>query len=106
MSRKQHFFINERNKCKFYYFADYKIPMPFFLDTIKISIGNPINESYYLVKNIVHKGKQILALKREEDQNTIILVEANIVGGQLKYISMLSDEELTEVSKIVESSIH
>ncbi|MEH7253886.1 hypothetical protein V7111_17320, partial [Neobacillus niacini] len=76
------------------------------LEPIKITVGNPINDTFHMVKNIVYKEKQIFALKREEDQTNIILVEATIECGQLKCISRLSDDVLTEVIKIVESSIH
>jgi hypothetical protein len=103
----QHFFLaNEQNENLFYHLMEYKIPKPFLLKPIKITVGNPLNDTYYMVKNIVYRKKQILALKREEDQNTIILVEAKIADGQLKYLSMLSDEVLNKVSKIVASSIH
>jgi hypothetical protein len=85
---------------------EYKRTKPFFLYPIKITVGNPINDTYHLVINIVYKEKQILALKRDEDQDNIILVEANIESGQLMCISMLSDDVLTKVIKIVERAIH
>jgi hypothetical protein len=105
MSRRQHFFINERNQTKIYHLMDYKIHRPFFLEPLKITIGNPLNETYYMIKNIVYREKQILALKRDEEQNTIILVEAKIEDGKLTYISMLTDDVLMDVSEIIENYI-
>lgn len=58
-----------------------------------------------MMKNIVYREKQILALKRDGDQNTIILVEAKIEEGKLTYISMLTDDVLSDVRKILESCI-
>lgn len=84
---------------------EHKIPRPFFLEPLKITIGNPLNETYYMMKNIVYREKQILALKRDGDQNTIILVEAKIEEGKLTYISMLTDDVLSDVRKILESCI-
>jgi hypothetical protein len=105
MSRRQHFFLNERNHTKIYHLMEYKIPKPFFSEPLKLTIGNPLNETYYMIKNIVYKEKQILALKRDEDHNTILLVEAQIENEKLTFISMLTDKVLSDVSKIIESCI-
>jgi hypothetical protein len=86
---------------KIYNFLEYKNKKPFFLDPINIKVGNPINETYLLVKNVVFKEKQILALRRERDTNTVILVEAKIENGELTYISKLRDEYFGDVSKML-----
>jgi hypothetical protein len=83
-----------------YDFAEYKKWKPFFKKPIKITIGNTINESYFMVKNVVYKGIQVLALKKEQDPNTIILVEGKIENGKLIYISMLSDEYLGDIGSM------
>lgn len=88
-----------------YDFVEYKKKKPFFKNPINIKIGNPINESYFLVKNVVFKEKQILALQREWDTNTVILVEAKIENGQLTYVSMLQDEYFGDVSKMLIGNI-
>jgi hypothetical protein len=85
---------------KIYNFLEYKNKKPFFLDPINIKVGNPINETYLLVKNVVFKEKQILALRRERDTTTVILVEAKIENGKLTYISKLRDEYFGDVSKM------
>jgi hypothetical protein len=86
---------------KIYNFLEYKNKKPFFMDPINIKLGNPINETYLLVKNVVFKEKQILALQRERDTNTVILVEAKIENGKLTYISKLQDEFVGDVSKML-----
>jgi hypothetical protein len=85
---------------------DYKMSKPVFMEPLKINVGDPINGSFYMMKNIVYKEKQILALKREEESKTILLVEAKIVNGQLNYISMLSNDLIIEVSKLLEDCMH
>jgi hypothetical protein len=92
-------------KGKIYNFLEYKNKQPFFLDPINIRVGNPINETYLLVKNVVFKEKQILALQREQDTNTVILVEAKIENGKLTYISKLRDEYFGDVSKMLIGNI-
>jgi hypothetical protein len=84
---------------------EYKKKKPFFVKPIKISIGNSINDTYYLVENVVFKGKQILAMKQKQDPNTIILVEAKIEDGQLIHISKISEEFLGDISRILKKTI-
>ncbi len=72
---------------------------------MKITMGNPTNDTYYLVKNVVYKGKQILAMKQILDSNTIILVEAKIEDGQLIHISKLSEEFLGDISGMLERTM-
>jgi hypothetical protein len=79
-------------------FTKYKDKRPFFQKLVKIQVETPTLDTYYIVKNIVYNEKQILALKKEIDSNSIFLVEAKIVDGQLKYISMISNECLCEIS--------
>ncbi|CAH2712894.1 hypothetical protein BACCIP111895_00027 [Neobacillus rhizosphaerae] len=95
---------NRRNG-KLYNFMEYKKMKPYFVKPIKITMGNPINDTYYLVKNVVYKGKQILAMKQILDSNTIILVEAKIEDGQLIHISKLSEEFLGDISGMLERTM-
>ncbi|NRD79402.1 hypothetical protein HPT25_18735 [Bacillus sp. BRMEA1] len=90
---------------KVYNFIEYKKNKPFFLKPMKIMVETPEKDTYYLIKNVVYKGKQILALKKDNDPNTIILVEANIHDGQLKYISMLPDEYVKDICGILKGTI-
>jgi hypothetical protein len=104
MSRQQ-ILSSERMNGKLYEFMEYKKWKPFFRQPIKITIGNKINDSYYMVKNVVYKEKQILALKKEQDPNTIILVEGTIEDGKLLYISMISDEFMGDIGRMLEGNI-
>lgn len=79
-------------------FAKHKEKRPFFQNPIKIQVETPTFDTYYMVKNVVYKEKQILVLKKEMDSNTLFLVEAKIIDGQLKNISMLPNEYLGEIS--------
>lgn len=79
-------------------FTKYKDKRPFFQKLVKIQVETPALVTYYIVKNIVYNEMQILALKKEIDANTIFLVEAKIKDGQLKYISRISNECLSEIS--------
>lgn len=84
---------------------EYKNKKPFFNKPLKITIDNPIKDTYYLVKNVVYKEMQILALKKEQDEKIIVIVEAKIMDGQLKYISMVPDEFLGDISGILAGSL-
>lgn len=84
---------------------EYKNRKPFFRKPIHITVSTTMNESFFMVKNVVYKGKQILALKKEQNPNTIILVEAKIEDGQLKSILMLSAEYLGDISRMLEGTI-
>jgi hypothetical protein len=106
MVRQQQFFSYKQSECKFYHFMDYQLSKPFFKNPIQITVGDPLNETLFMVKNVVYKEKQILALKRNEELNTVLLVEAKIENGQLNYISMLPDDLVVEISKILEDRIH
>ena len=98
--------ITKKQPCgKLIDFLEYKKMKPFFRRPIKISLGNPINDTYYLEKNVVYKGKQILAMKQKLDSKTIILVEAKIENGQLIHISKLSEELLDDISVMLEKTI-
>jgi ribosomal protein L35AE/L33A len=81
-------------------FSKFKDKRPFFQKLIKIQVETPTFDTYYIVKNVVYKEKQILALKKEMCSNTIFLVEAKIIDSQLKYISMLPNECLGEICGI------
>jgi predicted RNA methylase len=102
---QQQVMSSERMNVRIYDFMEYKKKQPFFMKPIKITIGNPINDSYYMVKNVVYKGKQILGLKQEQNPNTIVLVEAKIVDGQLIHISKLPDELLRAISRMLEGTL-
>lgn len=101
----QQFKTDERANSKILNLMEFKMKKPFFKHPIKITLGYPINCSYYIVKNVVYMGKQILAMKQENDTNTIVLVEGKIENGQLTCISMLTEECLGDVSKILEGAI-
>ncbi len=97
--------VKERVNGNLYQFRDYKKKQPFFKSPIKILMDPSFGESYYLVDNLVYREKQILALKKHQESRTIILVEANIENGQLASISKLSDEYLTEVTRLMERTM-
>lgn len=101
---RQQVLSSQRMNGPLYDFMEYKKWKPFYRKPIKITIGNTINDTYYMVKNVVYQGIQILALKKEQDSNTIFLVEGKIEDGKLTYISMLSDEFLGDISKMLEES--
>jgi hypothetical protein len=102
MAERKKFMIQQQLRThrdgKLYNFMEHKSRKPFFTQPLNITVGNPLNKTYYLLKNVVFKGKQILALMNEQDPKTIVLVEAKIEEGQIKYISMLSKEVMDEVS--------
>lgn len=88
-----------------YDFLEYKQKKPFFQKPMKITVKTPANDTYYMLKNVVYKDKQILALNKETDPDSIILVEAKIKDGQLKYISMLPDDDLGDLSGMLKGTI-
>lgn len=90
---------------KLYNFSDYKTKKPIFMNPMKISIAHPIYETFYMVKNVVYREKQILALKKEQDPHTIVLVEGKIENGKLTYVSMIPDEYMGEIARIIEETI-
>jgi hypothetical protein len=92
---------NKRMVGKIYNFMEFKKMKPFFLKPIKITIGNPLNDTYYMVENVAYKGMQILAMKQEQDSNTIILVEAKIKDGQLIHISKVSEDIVRDISRML-----
>ncbi|WEG11241.1 hypothetical protein PU629_13830 [Pullulanibacillus sp. KACC 23026] len=92
---------NEQKNGRVYYFVDFQKKKPFFLRPVKMTVGDPLNHTYLLVKNVVFQEKQILALKNEQSPETIVLVEAHIEEGQLKYISKLSNEVMVNVSQLL-----
>ena len=102
---RQQFSTDEHMNGKLYNFIEFKKKKPFFLKPIIITVGNPINETFYMLENVVYKDKQILALKQEQDSNTIVLVEANIEDGQLIHISMLPNESLGDISRMIKGII-
>jgi hypothetical protein len=103
--KPKYFVANGHTNGKLHIFMDYKNREPFFKEPIKITIGSPLDETYIMVKNVVYHGKQILALKHEGNPNTILLVEAKITDGQLLHIAKLSVDLLSDISRIVETTL-
>lgn len=97
--------MDKRTYGQLYNFMEFKKLRPFFVKPIKITMGYPINDTYYIVKNVVYKGKQILAMKQKKDSNTIILVEAKIKDGKLVHISKISEDVLGDISGMLERTI-
>lgn len=102
---KQQTMTEDHGNGNIYHFLEYKRKKPFFIKPMKITVGDPINDTFYMVENVIYKGKQILALKKEHDRNTIVLVEAKIENGQLIYISKLTEEFLGDISRIFEAQM-
>jgi len=88
---------------KLYDFIEFQKRKPFFHESLNITVGPPINETYIMVKNVVYKEKQILILRKRQDSRTIILVEAVLKDGQLQYISKLSDDFIQDISRMLEA---
>jgi hypothetical protein len=86
-------------------FMEYKKKKPFFTPPMKIDVGNPINETYQLVKNIQYKDKQIIAMRKEDDPKTIIVVEAKIQDGKIEDISMVPETLLEELKQVLKESL-
>lgn len=97
--------INNDKDGKVYDFMEYKNNRPFFQQPFKIKIEHPTTETYYVVKNLVYNKKQILALRKEQDPNTIVLVEAGIENGQLMHLLMIPDEYIGDIGKMLEGTI-
>jgi hypothetical protein len=95
---------DKRMVGKLYNFIEFKKMKPFFLEPIKITIGNQLNDTYYLVENVAYKGMQILAMKQKQDSNTIILVEAKIENGQLIHISKVSEDIFGDISRMLKKT--
>jgi hypothetical protein len=97
---------DNRNRGQLCNFNDYKKNKPFFKNPIKITVGkNHKNDTYYMFKNIVYQGKQILALKQEQDPYTILLAEGKIKDGKLQCLSKLPKESLNDIRTLIEESI-
>lgn len=97
--------IKKNSNGKIYDFMEFKNNRPFFTQPFKIQVENPTNETYFMVKNLVYNKKQILALRKEQDPNTIVLVEAGIENGQLMHLLMIPDEYIGDIGKMLEGSI-
>jgi len=95
----------ERLNPKILDFLEFRKNKPFFMKPMKVTLGYPLNSSYYIVKNVVYMGKQILAMKEELDTNSIVLVEGKIENGQLTCVSMLSEEYMGDISRMLEGAI-
>ena len=97
--------VPKRKMGIIYNYIDYKKRAPFFREPKRITLATSPNESYLLVKNIVYKEKQILALKNEQLPDVIFLVEAIIDNGKLISVSKLPDDYINSVSKMMEDLI-
>jgi hypothetical protein len=103
---KPNYFVTDGlTNGKLHFFMDYKNREPFFKQPIKIRLGTPLNDTYHMVKNVVYHGKQILALKHDQTPDTIVLVEAKIIDGQLIHIAKLPVDLLVDISRIVETTL-
>lgn len=86
-------------------FIKYKEKRPYFQKPIKIVVETPIFETYYMLKNVVYREKQILALKKDMHSHTIFLVEAKISDGQLIKLIKLPNDYLTKVSELISEEL-
>jgi hypothetical protein len=84
---------------RLYDFMEHRKKKPYFTKPLYIRVGDPLNDTYQLVKNIVYKGKQILAMKKESEPTIILLVEATIENGQLKNILSIPTPFLEELKE-------
>lgn len=100
-----HSIHKNNNNGKIYDLMEYKNNRPFFLQPFKIKVEYPTNETYVVVKNLVYNKKQILALRKEKDPNTIVLVEAGIENGQLMHLLMIPEDYIGDIGKILEGTI-
>ncbi len=82
-------------------FMEYKKRKPFFPKPLKITLGHPINETFEMITNVVYNDKQILALIKEDEPETVVLVEAVIEDGQLIQVCMLEDEQIEGVAHLL-----
>lgn len=98
---REQLLIDKQKGGTVFNFLDYKSRKPFFMEPMRITVENLHNSTYLMVKNVVYKEKQILALKNELDPNNIVLVEGKIKNGQLINISKLPEEYLGEISRIL-----
>ncbi|WP_147535369.1 hypothetical protein [Bacillus marasmi] len=76
---------------------------PFFTKPMNITVGdNMLTETYFLLKNFVYQGKQILVLRNEQDPCTILLTEGEIENGKLKSLLKLQEDSLSEIKALFE----
>jgi hypothetical protein len=102
---KQVLYSNKKNG-QIYDLNEFRKNKPFFTKPMRITVGhNPVNSTYYLLKNIVYDGKQILALRKEQEPSTILVAEGKIEDGKLQYLLKLPDESLKEITVMLESMI-
>jgi hypothetical protein len=88
-----------------YNFLDYKKNKPFFTKPIVVHVGQPINKTYKIIKNVTYEGKHFLAMNRNEDPRAILLVEATIKDGQLLNISSVPEYIMTDIIKLFKNLI-
>src|SRR5919205_1262216 len=73
---QQHVLNAKRLTGGIFDFMEYKKKKPFFPKPFKLRLGSPINETFYMTKNIVYMEKQILILTKEPESEDRILGEA------------------------------
>lgn len=95
----------QRQIGKVYHFSEFKRQRPFFNHPIKITMDSPQEDTYYLIKNVVYKEKQILALHKGQDTQQIYLVEAIIEEGQLKQILKIPEENVGDIASFIRNKI-
>lgn len=97
------------NFCKsgqLYDFNEFRKNKPFFTKPMSITIGQyPLIQTYFLLQNLVYKGKQILALTNELEPFTILLAEGKIENGQLQSLIKLSEDSLSEITALFEGKM-
>lgn len=104
MADKPSLYKDNGSSGRIYDFQAYRKRKPFFQKPMKITLGEPINDTYSMVKNIQFNEKQIFAMKSEHDSHTIILVEATLKDGRIHSVSKLSQENIDEIRSIFETS--
>ncbi|HJV47277.1 MAG TPA: hypothetical protein VJ824_16285 [Bacillota bacterium] len=88
------------NKGRVYDFMEHRKKRPYFTKPVSIHIGDPLNETYQLARNIVYNGKQILGVNKQSEPTVILLVEAIIENGELKNVRMIPNRLMEEVKGV------
>lgn len=92
---------NKHMSGKVYDFIEFRKSKPFFTKPMRITVqSNTLIDTYFLLENIVYKGKQILALINEQSPCSILLAEGKIENGILQCLIKLPDDTLSEISAL------
>ncbi|NMD69087.1 hypothetical protein HHO41_02215 [Bacillus sp. DNRA2] len=96
---------NKHKLGQLFDFSEFKKNKPFFTKPMSITVGQDSQiETYFLLKNIVYKGKQILALRNEQEPCTILLAEGKIDNGKLQCLIKLPEDSLSEITALFEGN--